>query len=470
MSVYHFTTPSTDITRRKLLAGSAATAALSMTSPGWAVGATGLPLVPARRAESLADAWGMNTHYDFQTTEYGDEKRITDLLLDLGVRHIRNRYKPGIPALRYGFERLAANGCRVNAICGVFNDPSQPSMGQLMDSIVAEYGSRAAGVFSSFEGINEPNNEDIAWVEETRRMQAQLWEARSARAATSSIPVLGPALARRVGGIDKYGMTNDERTRLDYQQLGDLTAFCTRGNIHVYPDDASPSDEIDKFMSWASAPYGSRPLSCTEGGYWNHLGAGGTNVIKNYTGGARAVPEDIAALYTPRHVCEHFARGNELFTYQLMDQVNSADSDRGAHFGLVRPDYSLKPAFAAMRRFLGLVGDRSGSFATPSFTPTGLRHRVSGQSADYRSLLLQRSTGTHLLLMWRDVKLYDYNVNTHTGTYLKVTPNTVTVTLENAAPVKLHQPSTRTGPTSSLASATSFKASLAGELVVAEIG
>jgi hypothetical protein len=420
----------------------------------------------------LADSWGVNTHFDFQGSVYGAEVRVADMLLDLGVRHVRNRYRPGVAALRYAFSRLAQNGCQVNAICGVHQGAGRPTMAELMNGVVVEYGSDASAVFSSFEGINEPNNDGAAWVETTRRMQAQLWAARNARVQTSSIPVLGPALARRVGGLDAYAMTNDERTRLDYEQLGDLTAYCTRGNIHVYPDDASPSDEIDKFMGWAAAPFGGLRVTCTEGGYWNHLGAGGTeNVIPDYAGGARAVPEDVAALYTPRHLCEHYLRGNRFFTYQLLDQTVNYRSDRGAHFGLIRTDYTPKPAFVAMRRLLDLVGDRSAtSFDAPTFKPTGLAYRVSGQEGDYRSLLLHRSTGKHLLIMWRDVKLYSYDVNTKTGKYLPVNPYTVTVTLKNRAAVNLHQPSTRAGPTSQLNTTTTFNVPLAGALTIAEIG
>jgi hypothetical protein len=413
----------------------------------------------------------VNTHFDFQGSVYGAETRVADMLLNLGVRHVRNRYRPGLPALQYAFPRLAANGCQVDAICGVYGDASQPTMAELMNSLVAEFGSDASTVFSSLEGINEPNNDGTRWVDETRRMQAQLWAARNARVQTSSIPVLGPGLARRIDGR-AYGMTNDERTRLDYQQLGDLTAYCTRGNIHVYPDDAEPSDEIDKFMGWATVPFGDHRVTCTEGGYWNHLGADGTrNVIPNYTGGARAVPEDVAALYTPRHLCEHYLRGNRFFSYQLLDQTVNDTFDRGAHFGLARTDYTPKPAFVAMRRLLDLVGDRSAtSFDAPTFKPTGLAYRVSGQGGDYRSLLLQRSTGKHLLIMWRDVQLYDYNVDTNTGKYLTVNPYTITVTLQNRAPVNLHQPSTRSGPTSQLNPTTTFNVPLAGALTIAEIG
>jgi len=470
--VHRSTAPSTGITRRSLLAGSAAAAALSATRLGRANATPRFPAVPAGRAEALANAWGVNVHYDFQQSEYGDEQRVTDLLIDLGVRHVRNRYKPGVAAIRDSFQQLADNGCRVNAICGVADSSTQPTMAELMEGIVADFGPDAALVFSALEGVNEPNNDDIPWVIRTRSMQAELWRARSARQETSSIPVIGPALARKVGGMDKYGMTNDERTRLDYEALGDLTAYCTRGNIHVYPDDSSPSDEIDKFMGWASAVYGDLRITCTEGGYWNHLGADGvSNVIPNYTGGAHAVPEDVAALYSPRHLCEHFLRGNRLNTYQLLDQTKNADSDRGGHFGLVRSDYTLKPAFNAMRRFLDLVGDRSPrTFARTSFRPAGLRHAVAGGTADYRSLLLQRSTGEHLLVMWRDVKLYDYDVDKHAGRYLQVNPYAVTVTLDESAPVTVYRPSTTAGPAASWGSARSFDVPLSGGIVVAEIG
>ena len=64
----HDHTPSTtDVTRRSLLVGSGAVA-LSMTSPGLAVASAEPRLVGARRAESLANAWGINMHYDFKNS------------------------------------------------------------------------------------------------------------------------------------------------------------------------------------------------------------------------------------------------------------------------------------------------------------------------------------------------------------------------------------------------------------------
>ncbi len=456
------------LTRRRFLTASglaAAGVAGRGVSGVSSAAAAGLPLVSALQSDVLADSWGMCTHYNFQHSTYGDEVALTDLLLDLGVRHIRGRLSPGLAAQRYGFQRLAAAGTKVEAVMGERSDGmtlagARNIVNRKLDEIAGFYGGAASGVFSGLEGCNEPNNDGVpplTWVAQTRNLSRALWEESRKRPATAGIPVVGPALARPVG-------RGSSTVEADYRALGNMSPWTHYGNIHVYPHGSSPSDDLDRFMAAARPAYpdGER-FHTTEGGYFNALA---------YSGGANPVPEDVNAAYAPRHVMEQVLRGNRrFFAYEFLDDPDPTNADRESNFGFVRTPgvdpstWSVKPQYTAMQNFLRLFSDPG-----PSFSPRGLPVMVSGEGADYRSLLVQKRSGKHYLCMWRDVDLYEWDVPTSTGRYLPVTAQTVTVELSDRAPVRMYRPSTKPEPVRSLRPRTTFSAKLGGELVVAEIG
>lgn len=454
------------LSRRGFISGSLALAATGVgVSPrAYALSPAALTVVDARPADTLANAWGVCTHYHFQKATYGAEVALTDLLLDLGVRHIRELLAPGMAAQRYGYQRLAAGGTQVESVMGVRGDgntltKARDVVNRRLDEITGFYGGIAGGLFAALEGCNEPNNDGVAadiWVPQTRRLSRAIWEESRKRPQTARIPVVGPALARPIGA----GASTIEA---DYASLGNMSPYTDFGNIHVYPNGNSPSDLLDQFIAGArqSYPDGER-LHTTEGGYFNAL---------NYTGGANPIPEDVSAKYAPRHVLEQVIRGNRrFFGYEFLDDPDPSNSDRPSNFGYVRTPsidpstWSVKPQFSAMKNFLRLFSDRGASF-----TPTGLPLSVSGTTADYRSLLVQKRSGEHYLCMWRDVDLYDWDVPTSTGTYLDVTAQTVTVQLGSTAQVTVYRPSTQADPIRTIAPSTSFTVKLGGELVVAQI-
>lgn len=430
------------LSRRSLLGGTAAgVAALALGVEG-ASGA--FPLLKARPAETLADAFGVSMHLNFQHQVYGSEQAVVAKLKELGVRHARSRLSPGIDAVRRGFIALADAGCRINGTCQVFGDSNQPSATDLMNEVRNFYGGEKGGVFSSFEGVNEPNNNGVPWVSETRLLTKQLWVAAKAHSSTSGIPIIGPSLA------DTWTL------KQDYQQLGDLRPYTDLGAIHVYPRGSTPSVLIDEHTRYARASFGSQPFVCTEGGYFNLL---------TYNR-LQPVPEDVAGTYGPRHLLEHYIRGNRFFRYELLDDVDPLGKDWQAHFGLIavkgsNPDYwREKPAFTSMKHLLQLVGDRG-----PSFTPSPLAAAVTGGGSDFRHVVVQKRDGTHLLILWRDINVYD--ATTHR--YIKHTSNDIKISLQRTARVKVYTPAASVLPTQSPGVVSSLHVPLSGDLRVVEI-
>lgn len=348
-----------------------------------------LPVVLPDPADALVDAFGVVTHLHFLDSVYADHEAVQFWLSLLGARHVRNRLSIQ-PDVLDAFENLASGGIRVHGVCGALGDP-QP-MELLLETVVRRFPDPTR-VFSSFEGINEPNNHGVPWVAETRAQTVALRQARDSN-GLSVIPIVAPALAR----VDSGGV--EGATTLDQAgSLGDLSAYVDYGNIHVYPRGLQPSQDIAYFTECATKVSGTKPIMCTEGGYFTAM---------DYVGAAFPVPQSVAAAYTPQMLLEHWRAGNpRFFRYELFDDPG-ADAERESSFGMVqavdlgRVDLSVpKPDFLAIRRLLATFSDPG-----PDFEPEPVSMSLTGP-AELRSASFAKRDGTQLICLWLDRPVYD---------------------------------------------------------------
>ncbi len=151
------------------------------------------------------------------------------------------------------------------------------------------------------------------------------------------------------------------------------------------------------------------------------------------------MPEDVAGVYTPRVLLEHYLRGEKrVYTYELIDEFDDPGlTNPEAHFGLLRRDLSPKPAYTAMKNLLGLLDDPG-----PAFTPAPLPVKVTGYPSDGKYVLTQKRNGQYVLLLWRDVSIYD----PVTQTPQPVTPTNVTLQLAKGMNLSVYRPSEGTAP------------------------
>lgn len=408
-----------------------------------------IPLLRAASAERLAGSFGVVTHFHFLSSPYAQWERAVELVTELGVRHVRNKISAS-PNVRSAFARLAGSGVRIEGVCGAFGDPQ--SMAELLAEVVHGYDSPPL-VFSAFEGINEPNNNGVPWVVETRAKTQALYEQRALYGLTM-IPIVGPALARvSAGGVE--GADTEQQSK----SLGNLTRWIDRGNIHVYPRGRSPSTDLDAFIEWQRQVCGNEPIFDTEGGYFT---------ASNYQGGGNASTEDCVRQYVPREVMENWIRGVErFFLYELLDEPDTTQSRRESNFGMVSVSgqgsvatWTPKPHFFAMKNFIQILADPG-----PPHTVQGLACRLSGGGQDLRFSLVQKRTGSHYLCVWRDVSIYDPVARVAQA----VTPSTVEVTLGAPADVTEYKPSSQANPVAAYSAAMRFSLSVAGELHICEI-
>ena len=424
-------------TRRALLACVAALAVTVTLAPGASAAdrpkqERRLPQLQARAADDVVDAYGIGIHLNFLNTPYRDADAVTAALTDLGVRHVRDDLYLDAPRQYAAITTVASRGIGFNLIMG------RPGNGAPQDYVDVVADRLPAGAVESIEGVNEWDlfSGGGDWVTEMKDWQAGLWAAAKARPATADLPVLSPALA----------------FRWNYAEAGDLSEHADVANAHMYPGGHRPSNEITRITNAVRTSVPDGPLITTEAGYHNAL---------NTSNGHRPVPEDVAGAYLPRLLLEHVGRGEQrMYSYELIDSFPDPDLDNPeAHFGLLRHDLTPKPAYTAMRNLLALLADPG-----PSIEPGTLGLAAQGLPSDARHLLTEKRDGSWVLLLWRDVSLWDADAQQP----LTVTPAEVSVQLESDYELTVLRPSESTEPVHHTAG-SSVPLSLDGQVTAVEI-
>jgi Fibronectin type III domain len=386
-------------------------------------------------ADSVVDSYGVGIHLGFLNTPYADEAAVASALRNLGVRHVRDDLFLDAPwqydAIRTVAERA---GVGFDLIMGRPDRPGTPE--DYVDTVATEL---PRGVVESLEGVNEWDHfggDD--WVTEMKSWQKRLYTAAKADPATADLPVLAPALA----------------FRWNYAEAGDLSQHADLANAHMYPGGYPPSNQIRAITDALRGSIPDLPIVTTEAGYHN---------ATETSNGHLPVPETVAGVYLPRLLLEHLLRGEQrVYSYELIDEFeDSGRTNPEANFGLLRHDLSHKPAYDAMKNLLGLLADPG-----PSFAPGSLALALDGLPSDgsTRAVLTQKRDGEFVLLLWRDVSIYDPSKQEP----IQVTPADVTIRLDDVADWTVRRPTSGSGPVAQ-ASGSSLTLQLGGEVTAVEI-
>ena len=391
--------------------------------------------VTARPSDSFVESVGVNVHLGYSDTVYGQFDRIRSSLRGLGIRYVRDGIAQNRPDVYSRFRTLATDGIKLNAIVG---DSLQRwgvgTLDQQLNTIEKEL--RTSVV--SLEGPNEYDIQgDSNWVANLRDYQRRLWESSQSRPALSSLPVVGPSLVGRAA----------------HDQLGDVSAWSDEGNMHPYPGGEAPdrSSHLSDEFAMAAKNFGSDPVQATETGYNNAL---------QTTSGHRPASERAAGIYMPRLYLEYFRRGvSRTFGYELIDsRVDPGLQDVEAHFGLLRGDFSEKPAATTLKQLIGLLADPG-----PSFTPGSLSYSLSGAPSSARQVLLQKRDGSFYLVLWNQVSVWD------TAARTELNPADAQVTLRLDQPIEraeIYKPSQSGAPSTTVAKPTSVPVTLSEDVTV----
>jgi hypothetical protein len=353
----------------------------------------------ARPADSFVESVGVNTHLGYTDTIYREfDNIIKPRLRELGVRHIRDGTWNSNVLARY--RELHQGGIRVLLISN--------------SKRAVEQAAALGPALWAIEGVNEPDHGE-GWEVKARAEQQALFKAIKGGAATAKVPVVVSSLAN---------------IRNSPGKLGDLTAFLDFGNMHPYAAGQMPTKhwgwglDGDTALAEARKVSTTRSIVITECGYHNKTDN------KDHPGATEAA----AGKYIPRLLLHYFERGFvRSYLYELADEKPDAElKDKEQHFGLIRRDGSVKPAFTAVKNLLAILNDPG-----PVFQPKPLEFSLGGDTNNVRHLLFQKRNGRFALVLWREVSSYDLKERRD----LNPPPGTITVSLEqNFREATLHQP------------------------------
>jgi hypothetical protein len=355
---------------------------LALTVAGLAIGPATARADTARSAAAFRNSVGVNTHVTYFGTAYGHWPTVVAELQELGVTHLRDAafgnpaWTPGWNRRYYADVRLAAAaGMRFDLLMGAPNFP-----GGSIDQLVA---SAAGPLRPAVEWLEAPNEFDLSggrdWLPELRGYQQRLTAAVRADRRLRGVRLLAPTLVS----------PNARRA------VGRLPGTVDLANMHPYTGGQTPTvSHIDREISEARRLSGRKPVVATEAGYHNAMAA---------TYGQPAVPEDVAATYTLRTLLENFANGvRRTYLYELLDEKpDPGHTNPERNFGLLRYDYSEKPAFVALRNLLAIVGPAG------SAKRRHVRLRLTASRKGIEHLLLRRADGSLLLALWQHSNLWD---------------------------------------------------------------
>ena len=347
--------------------------------------------VPASRADDFVDSMGLCTHWSYYDTPYGDFDKASELLGQLGIRHIRDGLHPRERELweRFGIKTTALfDPGDVKAQLQSIKD-SRPFLAMIE-------GPNEVDIFE-----NNAKYKGQVFPEGARLYQKDLYDAVKSDPATASLGVIALSTARagsnaRLAPLDSF----------DFLVMHSYAG----GNK---PSDSLESDTNNNIRNAARLQGPNtilKPIVVTESGYHT---AGKANLT---IGGVQpGVCEATGAKYFPRHFAEYFNAGiKRTFTYEFLNEFPDEDSNAEASFGIVRRDFSPKPAYIAIKNLIGLLSESKWNAATkqwdkpsPNFSPRALDFELSGDTKDVHSTLLQKADGTFYLLLWREVSSFD---------------------------------------------------------------
>lgn len=340
---------------------------------GAALGGCGDDGRRATQTHEFVDSIGVNVHMSYNDTAYGDHAAVRTALRDLGVRHVRDGVVIGREDQYEALSKLAADGIKANLILG---DPRGRFGTGTLEEQISTLKFDLPDVAASVEGPNEYDSSgDPDWPATLRGYQIRLHAELEADPDLARLPVVGPSL------IDMPA----------WNRVRDLSFAMDFGNIHPYPGGEPPAaGPLRHQLNLARAGSGGRPVMATETGYHNATRAEGGRQQPG-------VSESAAAVYLPALLLEHFRVGiARTFLYELVDEQPEprlADSEQ--HFGLVRNDFTRKPAFGALQNMIRLLDDPG-----PAFEPGSLEVKIDA-GAPVGDLLLQKRDGRFYLALWR---------------------------------------------------------------------
>jgi hypothetical protein len=242
----------------------------------------------------------------------------------------------------------------------------------------------------------------------------------------------------------------------DYGAVGNLAAYATYGNIHMYPPTSPQANFLlANYITLAGLATPSKPAAVTVFGYTQEVGSG-------Y---GQCSPQT-AASYLLEFIFDAYLAGCPYYFWQsLIDNVAGGGSTAT---GLFDDTGAPRQSATAVKNLFGFLTDTGGTF-----TPGKLNYSLSNlpavngtTSLGGRQLLMQKSDGSFWLALWNEQILN----STTDGSDITVSPVSVTLTIgETVTSITVYDPTISAAVVETASSVSTMSISLPARVILVKI-
>ncbi len=335
----------------------------------------------ARMAHDVVQSIGVNTH-----VADGVDDAVVAGIKEMGILNVRDGSSADAGFMANLAKLQQQTGARLTLITD-----SRASTETQLTAMLNQLGG-SAGV-RAITNINEPDLNGRSGSE------CAAWQAVMKHAASGmGIALIGPSVCDGGGAASFAG----------------CAAAMEAIDLHTYyashmPETGGWGADGYGSLEWATRVLGlpvagkTMPVWATECGNHNAITAKAVA-----TNGHRGVSEAVAAKFEPRMFMNHFDKGVVCsFKYDMKNDFAADPDNPEANFGWLRQDNSRKPAFYAVKRLIAALADPGASFS-----PSKLNMKLSGSTADLRTVLLQNRAGQFFLVFWLAKECWNENART----------------------------------------------------------
>ena len=339
----------------------------------------GADSVTPKSAPAFRDSVGVVTHAVYYDTAYGNWPKVVASLRKLGVNHLRDGlYANESPEWRdWTTATTAPSTWPPPTACASTSGWAAPDPRSAAST--SSWPWPPAACATPRRPSRPPTSSTSTWAGAAGRRGSppttRPSTARSSRRPSlRSLPFVGPSFST----VEAARTAGNQRSWMDL------------GNVHPYTGGRSPTPRTSR-PSWA------RRAPCRAASRCGPRRPASTTRM-NARSGQPGVSERVAAVYLLRTFLEHFRSGiSRTYAYELLDEKpERAGRDPEQHFGLMRNDFTPKPAFTALRNLL--EGGGAGRRHAPACARCA---SASSGRAHPRKLVLRRADGTYLVALWR---------------------------------------------------------------------
>jgi hypothetical protein len=410
--------------------------------------------VAAASTSEFLESIGVACHLNYTWTPYKDFQTTKALLVASGIRNIRDGGADPLAITRLRAIRAAGIGVTwvldstegVAPTAAYWTTAPHDSLTHFLKDVLGVtvannievgneidifYANKHWHTHDSSPLSADPKSPDF-WAGYILALTRDTSQALRGDPAFASIHLLGPSFGGMSAGVPDSSLYNlvDMGTFHPYMYRGNLSAPASIPYDEVpsyFVQTTQPTVYIDEYPTYFEAfqgPYksgaGQREMVATETGY--------------YTGSTQySISELAQAKYVPRIFAEYFRHSiAKTFIYEFLDEGGNGEMEHS--FGLVRADFTPKPAYTALRSLIALLRDGHDSF-TPGNLTYGFIPAANGsftRTQYAHDLLLEKSDGDFFLLFWHeisDANRVDRRGTAVLGTDIDVHPSALAVTI-----------------------------------------